>query len=438
MLHPQRLRRRATCRQPISVHSVAVALVRGVAGAFLLLAGVACAVVPGAERVALVSAAATPAGSWDYLGDALDDAAGQIEALAASDLERREGYRWLARSLFSGFDRFLEYANPAIPEFYRAQSAHRKFAGDNPDQLYHVAAVASEFRYRVRGQWSAPGVRTELIELSVYGGGLSFDDDTAKRRLVAYMDERNLEIAEDGSFEVVVGVDPAEGNWLRLEEDAEMLLIRRYFASPQPADRLPLSIERIDGVPPREPLTQRELAKGLIASGAFLRETAKIWGRWYPDVLARHGPNRLDPLPDDGDLLTPAGLTYLQGAWSVADGEVLVVRFRPPDVPYWGFLPMNIWMESLDWRVAPVSRNGFDSQLDPDGMVTLVVSEVDPGHPNWIATLGHRRGLMSMRLARLGEQPLPEVETTLLPRDELAGFLASRGAPPLQSAATPR
>jgi len=105
----------------------------------------------------------------------------------------------------------------------------------------------------------------------------------------------------------------------------------------------------------------------------------------------------------------------------------------PPDVPYWGFLPMNIWMESFDWRVAPVSINNFSATRAEDGSVTIVVAEEDPGLPNWIATLGHRRGLMAFRFARLGEQPVPEVATRVVPLASLSeqslarvGFEAGR------------
>jgi hypothetical protein len=369
----------------------------------------------------MAAAARSPSASWVYLGEAMADSAEIIEAQAKSDLERREGYRMLARTLALGFDRFLEHADPAVPDFFRLQSAHRKFAGDNPDQLYHAAAIDGAHTYRIRGRWSGEGVTTRLIEISVYGGGLGFDDPNAKRRLVGYMDERELAIAEDGSFELVLAPELHPGNWIRLDADSQNVLVRRYFSTPQLTDELPLSIELVGEPPSRAPLDARSLAKGLIGSGAFLREVVKIWAGWYPDVRARLGANVLAPLEDDGDLLTPAGMTYLQGSWELAEDEALLVRFVPPDIPYWGFLPMNIWMESLDWRVAPVTRNGDSAVRADDGSVTLVLSEQDPGHPNWLATLGHRRGLMSLRLARLGDLPIPEVETRVVKTATLAG-----------------
>ena len=374
----------------------------------------------GPSRMEMVAAARSPAASWDYLGDSMSEAALLVEEFSQDDLERREGYRLLARTVGLGFDRFLEYGQPEVPDFYRVQSAHRKFAGDNPDQLYHAAAIEGSRSYRIRGRWSDGRVTTALIEFGVYGGGLSFDDENAKRRLVGYLDESDLILDDGGNFEVTLSAKAHPGNWIQLEDDVENVLVRRYFSSPQQSDPLPLEIELIDEKPPARPLAQADLARGLIGTGAFLVETVKIWGGWYPGVLERLGPNRLGLLPDEGDLLTPAEMTYLEGAWQLAADEALVLRFVPPDVPYWGFLPMNIWMESFDWRVAPVSVNNFSATRGEDGSVTIVVSEEDPGLPNWIVTMGHRRGLMAFRFARLGEQPVPEVVTWVVPLASLS------------------
>ena len=214
-------------------------------------------------------------------------------------------------------------------------------------------------------------------------------------------------------------VRPQPGNWVRLEDDAESVLVRRYFDTPQNSDPLPMSISLVDDAPERAPIDPADLARGLIGSGLFVRETAKVWGGWYADVRRRNGANSLRPLSDEGDLMTPAGMTYLEGTWELDAGQALVLRFDPPDVPYWGFLPMNIWMESFDWRVAPVTLNNFGAIRDADGSVTVILSEQDPGRPNWLATLGHRRGLMSLRLARLGDRSAPRVEASVVPIDSL-------------------
>ncbi|MCH2171904.1 hypothetical protein MK489_14055 [Myxococcota bacterium] len=373
----------------------------------------------GPSRMEMFAAARSPESSWEYLGNSMSEAAALIESYSDDELEKREGYRLLARTLALGFDRFLEYSQSDVPEFYRLQSAHRKFAGDNPDQLYHAASIDGGRAYRIRGRWSDGVVSTELIEFGVYGGGLSFDDENAKRRLIGYLDESDLILEQGGGFEVILATQPHSGNWIRLEPDAETVLVRRYFASPQQNDRLPLEIELIDEQPPVRAMTQADLARGLLGAGAFLVETVKIWGGWYPGVLKRLGPNQIGQMEDDGTLLTPSEMVYLEGAWQIDSDEALLLSFVPPEVPYWNFLPMNIWMESLDWRVATVAVNNFSAHRAADGSVMIVVSEQNPGLPNWIGTQGHQRGLMSFRFARLGQASAPEVTTRVVPVESL-------------------
>jgi hypothetical protein len=392
-------------------------------------AAIVLAACGGADKLAMANAARTESGSWQYMLDSMSEAAKSVDEIAQDDLERREGYRLLARTAALGFDRFLEYGRGDIPDFFRLQSAHRKFAGDNPDQLYHASALDGQRSYRIRGRMWNSHVRTVLVEFSVYGGGLSFDDANAKRRLIAHLDESELQVEADGSFELTLSPEaapPSEANWIQLEDDAEQILVRRYFAAPQISHPLPLSIELSDEAPSTAPLDQRGLAKGLIGSGAFVRETVKIWGNWYAEDREKRPTNALTPLQDNGDLLTPAGMTYVGGTWALEPGEALVIKFTPPDIPYWGFLPMNVWMESLDWRVARVTLNNFNAEKAADGSVTIVLADQDSGVPNALVTLGHHRGMMSLRLARLEGKPLPVIETRVVPLASIAeGGLAA-------------
>jgi hypothetical protein len=97
------------------------------------------------------------------------------------------------------------------------------------------------------------------------------------------------------------------------------------------------------------------------------------------------------------------------------EGEALVLEFEPAPVPYWGFLVMNFWMESLEWRDRRVSLNSFQAAREADGRtLRIVVAARDPGHPNWIDSSGHGEGLMSLRWAR-GDDTVPEVRTQVLP-----------------------
>ena len=44
---------------------------------------------------------------------------------------------------------------------------------------------------------------------------------------------------------------------------------------------------------------------------------------------------------------------------------------------------------------------------NPDGSITVVVSEADPGHPNWIRPQGHPRGRIWWRWFQPAETPEP-------------------------------
>jgi hypothetical protein len=103
--------------------------------------------------------------------------------------------------------------------------------------------------------------------------------------------------------------------------------------------------------------------------------------------------NQLTSMPDAGDLQTPKGIRYLEGYWSLAADEALVLEFEPEPVPYWGFLIMNFWMESLEWRDRRVSINNRQAVSEPGTKtVRIVIADRDPGHPNWIDTRGPSRG----------------------------------------------
>lgn len=71
---------------------------------------------------------------------------------------------------------------------------------------------------------------------------------------------------------------------------------------------------------------------------------------------------------------------------------------RIPECSTWGLQINNVWTESLDYTQAPIHINKRNAHCDADGGVTIVVSERDPGRPNWLRTLGHRSGTANLRL----------------------------------------
>ena len=80
--------------------------------------------------------------------------------------------------------------------------------------------------------------------------------------------------------------------------------------------------------------------------------------------------------------LTPGGLSSQYssvGHYDVADDEAIVLTVPRGDAPYLGFQLGTPWYTSLEYIHHQTSLNGHQAQVDPDGLIRLVVSETEPG-----------------------------------------------------------
>lgn len=328
-----------------------------------------------------------------------------------SELDTIEGYRLYSRYLSIGIDRFVEYVDPAFPAFYSpSRDGVRKFAGDSPAQLYDNSPVSSEFRYEVTGSLD----ETALIEFTVYSGEMSGSGGRG-RRLVASLTDEDLEVSDSGDF-VVRLAQGAEGrNSLALDDDSKTLVVRRYVRDPLRDRPRPLSIRRLGPGPAAPTVTAESHAEGMVRAARFALANVEMWAKWVSaDRESKF--NALTSMADAGDIHTPKGHRYLNGYWSVRPGTALTIAFSPPTGSYWSFVPMNFWMESLEWRFGhKVFATSFDTEPGPDGVVRLVLAAEDPGLPGhrWIEIGEHVEGTMSLRYGRCDE-PVRDAQVELI------------------------
>jgi hypothetical protein len=101
--------------------------------------------------------------------------------------------------------------------------------------------------------------------------------------------------------------------------------------------------------------------------------------------------------------ITPGGLTTQYSAvghFELAPGQAMVLTLPASVAPYLGFQLGSLWYISLDYINHQTSLNGSQAQVDPDGLIRIVVTDENPGIANWVETLGHRRGYLQFRWQR--------------------------------------
>ena len=66
-----------------------------------------------------------------------------------------------------------------------------------------------------------------------------------------------------------------------------------------------------------------------------------------------------------------------------------MIEVQPPECEFWNFQLDNYWMESLDYRYAPVWVNSHTAKYNADGSATITIARENRGFSNWMDTDGH-------------------------------------------------
>ena len=162
----------------------------------------------------------------------------QLPDVPLDELSLLEGYRWIFSILAVGLDAQV-WADKARPRFVDIVGPYRKWGGDNSDAFYQFAPIDPSRTYRVRGLIGD----AVYLSLTVYGGP---DDGRYSERIVGSVNNRQLDIAADGSFQIVLSPDPHDGAWIKLEKDAVCAITRDYLIDPVEGRRVQWRIDAVD------------------------------------------------------------------------------------------------------------------------------------------------------------------------------------------------
>jgi hypothetical protein len=355
-------------------------------------------------------------GLTQTFADAVVEAEGIITGapFVAGDQDLAEGYDYLAGSIRASLQQAWAYERD-YPFFTLSVGPYTKMGLDNPDTLYFHAYLRHDAEYVVNG------VRGSTADLSfqVLKGDYSPVDVPGS---VTAFDDREIDVADDGSFELRLGPGEAGRNYVHLPEGSTMLVVREVYSDWATERRGDLRIHRVDtaGTAPVPP-DKGALEKRYRAAGKILLSRLRTFIE-FPTWFYYDLPVNTLTEPRS----TPGGLTTQWssvGHYELDDDTAMVITVpRPLDVPYFGLQLGSVWYVSLDYVNHQTSLTADQARTDPDGMIRYVVSERNPGVANWIECTGHRRGIVQFRWQRTSRDLTPDDGPTaeLVPFGELA------------------
>ncbi len=310
-----------------------------------------------------------------------------------------EGYEYLAGSIRASLQMAWAYQLD-FPYFVASTGPYTKLGLDNPDTLYFHSYLRDDAEYVVTGRRGS----TADLSFQVLGG--DYSPVQVPDSLTAF-DDREIDIAADGSFELRFG--PAKGgkrprrDYFTLGEGSAMLIVREVYSDWATERRGMISIRRADraGLAPVPPDTGA-LAKRYGVAGKILISRLKTFLR-FPEWFYLKLPVNTLTEPRS----TPGGLTTQfssVGHYDLDDDQAMIITVPAASkevAPYQGIQLGSMWYVSLDYINHQTSLTADQARTDPDGRLRFVVSERDPGVANWLECTGHRRGYLQLRWQRL-------------------------------------
>ena len=369
--------------------------------------------------------------AFDHLLSTMREVADRFassEWAIASDDDVADTLRVICHHLATGFETQFEQ-NTAHPDFRPIVTPWRKALGDNAYAMYHDAIIDPTMTYRISGSLAA----ADYVSFTLEAGA---DEGAFPTKTVGVLNDELLDADGDGNFSFLLGGAPSPRNFLALDPSTSRITVRHYWdRTITDIDDLPhllgLRIEplgTVADVPFAERSIDAEVASGINRLATYLRaRTVDLIpppGTVEPPNFVSQIPHEFPPPVVPGDhALAAADAAYSMAPYLLNRDEALVVTVRWPDCRC---ANVNLWtrhMQTFDYVNHTVALSRGEAQANEDGTVTVVISETDPGVPNWLTTEGRQFGLVFWRFML----PVGEIETpraSVMPTAEVRARLA--------------
>lgn len=385
------------------------------------------------------------------------DAIDTPELFPAPATERNlaEGYRYVLGFLLGSIERAL--ADPLYPRFRRSIQPMNRSTIDNSDAVYLGAEIDGNHSYVIRGRgldsrhWRGEqpiaGPRAPQYLIFELASGHAGDSGGLQELIpgtrinTSTLDCHDLQVDEEGSFEILVAPEKPEGfagNFmLSMRESHGKRYVGRYLSCRElfhdwaNEDVLDLEILRVGCEHEPRPAIDAAGASALLDRvGELTRNQVHFWNVFYSQLLETYGKteiglsqegeaqfmpvNDMNP-PNALGIATGGGQStniYSGGVYKLAEDEALVLECELTERPsFMGFHLSNLWGESLDFESYQSNLNEHMLEQDEDGTYRWVVAHREPGVPNWVDTSGLDHGYLTIRWSYATPPPKEEWPT---------------------------
>ena len=151
-----------------------------------------------------------------------------------------------------------------------------KLGSDNPDNYYQTAAIHGDFDYRISGRRNSVKYLGFGTQAGHYGQGGGMPP-------TGYVEAEQIEVGEDGYFELTVSSRPHDGNWLPMTSESRTLIVRQTFLDRATEESADLRIERINCAEDERrpaPLTPEQIDEGLKSASTPVAGASMLFANW--------------------------------------------------------------------------------------------------------------------------------------------------------------
>lgn len=337
--------------------------------------------------------------AWDDFQSAITESTAYLRRnpLYRDDENRASAYAFLTSMMLARVEEDVVF-DPDFPHF-RVLDHRIREGGDNPDQRYLIANINGGTGYRI---WGKLGKQRRL-DFQVYAGDPYVEGSGG--RTASSLGFEQLSLEPDGTFEVWVTPDKRPGNWIENPADGSQLLVRQIFSDwdhEVPGD---VHVDRIGHEGDLKPVVDdAAMAARLHKAAADLRTHIRVWPELVANRYMKRAPNTVSVPFDPGSQGGLPGRFMASGQFDLAPDEALIIRTWPASGNYQGIQLTDLWFSSLEYGNRQTSLTGDQAQRSADGSFYFVLAGTDPGVPNWLDTMGRRRGVFLLRYDGIKEK----------------------------------